>query len=88
MPPAQLKYLLVKVSVGGKVAISEELLALLVIGGKHESGENRAELADLMYDALRFAQAIAYGIDFVGIFGNLQRCIEQAQVLALHERQA
>ena len=37
VPPAQLKHLLVKVSVRGKVAISKELLALLVIGGEHES---------------------------------------------------
>jgi hypothetical protein len=85
VPAAQLKHLLVKVSVGGKVAICEELLALLVIGGKHESRENRAKLADLMYDALRLAQAIAQGIDFVRVFGNLQRCIEQAQILALQE---
>src|ERR1700744_5166015 len=80
VPPSQLKHLFVKVGVGGKVTISEELLALLVVGGKDESGEDRAELADLMYDALRFAEAIAHRIDFVGIFGNLQRCIEQAQV--------
>ena len=37
VPAAQLKHLLVKVSVRGKVAISKELLALLVIGGEHES---------------------------------------------------
>ena len=71
MPAAQLKHLLVKVGVGGKVAIGEELLALLVIGGEHESREDRTKLADLVYDALGLAQAKAQGIDFVRVFRNL-----------------
>ena len=70
-PPAQLKNLLVRVGIGVKVAISEELLALLVISGKHKSRENRAKLADMVYDALRLARAKSQGIDFVRVFGNL-----------------
>jgi hypothetical protein len=71
VPAAQLEHILIKLRIRGEIAIREELLALLVIGGKHKSGKDGAKLANLMYDALGLAQAEAKGIDFVRVFGNL-----------------
>ena len=63
VPPPQLEQLLEEQLVPFEVPILEQVLALLIVRSKNETGQDRTELPDLLNDPLRLRQTKSYGVN-------------------------
>ena len=78
MPPTQLEDLLEKLFVRLEVLVGEQILSLLVVRGHNQTRHDRTEFTNLMDDSFRFREAETDGINFVGVFGDIESRFEES----------
>ena len=61
-----------------EVAVHQKLLALTIVGGNEQSGQNGTDVLQLRVDALCLG-AIRQHVHFVRVLGYIQRRLQQPQ---------